>query len=214
MVAALVGVVKKAVVQRHLLISLLRIACAAGFAIIFGFVLGCVLRPRQRLRRMLAPVFASYYAVPVVIFYPLLTLIVGYGSMPIIVIGFAMGAVAMTVATLEAMDRVPRVFPKVAATYNLGWWSTALRIRLPSAAPDLFTGIKVTIGYAIVSVIASEFLLSSEGIGHLIQDYYNDFKTRDMYGVILLVICLVLLINWGLRAAEERLRRHRALGVA
>lgn len=209
MVLALVSSLHNEQVLKNTGISLLRVGAAALFASIGGFLLGCLLRPYMRARRALEPFFATYYAVPVVIFYPLLTLMVGYGSMPIIVIGMAMGLIAMITATLEAFDRVPRVLPKVAAAHGLGWWATALRIRLPSAAPDLFSGLKVTVGYAIVGVVASEFLLASEGIGHLIQDYYNGFRTRAMYGAILLLVLCVLSLNAVLHRCEKHIRRHR-----
>src|SRR5579871_4006879 len=214
MVLALVAGLQNPDVLRNLGISAMRVVAAGVVASVGGFLLGCLLRPHFGLRRALEPFFATYYAVPVVIFYPLLTLMVGYGSLPIIAIGVAMGLLAMLTATLEAFDRVPRVLPKIAAAHCLGWWATALRIRLPSAAPDLFSGLKVTIGYAVVGVIASEFLLASEGIGHLIQDDYNGFRTRDMYGAILLLVLCVLAVNRLLRLGEDHIRRNRAAGFA
>jgi NitT/TauT family transport system permease protein len=214
MVAGALSGLQKPTLLHNLGVSAWRIAAAGLMATLGGFLLGCLLRPHQALRDVIQPFFATYYAVPIVIFYPLLTLIVGYGSLPIIAIGVAMGMVAMITATLEAFDRVPRVLAKVALAHGLGWWATVLRVRLPSAAPDLFSGLKVTIGYAVVGVVASEFLLASEGIGHVIQDYYNGFRTRDMYGAILVLVTCVLALSYVLRRGEERVRRYRKVGFA
>ena len=39
---------------------------------------------------------------------------------------------------------------------------SALRIKLPAALPYLFTGVKLSVAYAFIGVIASEFILSGE----------------------------------------------------
>ena len=66
------------------------------------------------LRRAFDPFLAAYYALPHFAFYPLLIVIFGLGSLPLIVLATLFAMVAMIVATLAGLDRVPRVLIKTA----------------------------------------------------------------------------------------------------
>jgi NitT/TauT family transport system permease protein len=55
-------------------------------------------------------------------------------------------------------------------------------------------------------VIASEFILSGQGIGYSIAYAYNNFDNREMYGLMLLVIIVAVTANAGLDAVDRRLQ--------
>ena len=81
----------------------------------------------------------------------------------------------------------------------------ARRILVPACGPEILGGIALSVGYAFVAVIASEFLLASAGVGHAIADAYNTFRTERMYGLVLALALLVILINSILRRFRSRL---------
>ena len=108
----------------------------------------------RALRETLDPLFATYYAIPTLAFYPLLIVLFGLGDVPQIVIGFMQGVVAVIVSTLDGLDRVPRVLRKTARRATA--WARSRRrgaITLPSAAPYMLTGAKLAVAYAIIGVI-------------------------------------------------------------
>ncbi len=98
------------------------IAIVIALSVVLGFVAGLVIHALPRLREALDPFFATYYAVPIFIFYPVLIAIFGLSPMPIVLIGVATAIVAMIIATLNGLDRVPRVLTKVARVHRLGRW--------------------------------------------------------------------------------------------
>jgi NitT/TauT family transport system permease protein len=136
------------------------IGLVIALSIVLGFAAGIAIHALPRLRAALDPFFATYYAVPIFIFYPVLITIFGLSIIPIVVIGVATAIVAMIIATLNGLDRVPRVLGKVARVHRLGRLATALRLQLPAAAPYLFTGVKLSVSYGFIAVIAAEFILS------------------------------------------------------
>ena len=121
------------------------VAIADTAAILIGFLAGALLHAVPRLRRALDPFFASYYAVPVWAFYPLFIVLFGLNDIPKVIIGFLYAVVAMIVNTLNGLDRVPPVLRKMARTHQMGRGATVLLIVLPSAAPHIFTGVKLAI---------------------------------------------------------------------
>ncbi len=190
------------------------ITIVIALSIVLGFAAGLVIHALPRLREALDPFFATYYAVPIFIFYPVLIAIFGLSPLPIVVIGVATAVVAMIIATLNGLDRVPRVLLKVARVHRLGRLATALTLQLPAAAPYLFTGIKLSVSYGFIAVIAAEFILAPAGLGRDISDAYADFDNRRMYALILFLLIIATIVNAVLHALDMRFAERRGGGRA
>jgi NitT/TauT family transport system permease protein len=211
MAAALLALIGSGEIMPDITKTLSNVAAAFVLSVAGGFVLGLLIHAAPRLRRALDPLLATYYAVPFFVFYPLLIVIFGMSDLPIIVIGFLFGVVAMIIATLNGLDRVPRVALKVARLSRMDPVSIALIIKFPAAAPYLFTGIKLAVAYSFIGVIASEFILSGAGLGFAIAYAYNNFDTPKMYALMLFILVSVTAVNMVLHTIEQRMLRRRGL---
>ncbi len=85
--------------------TLWNVAAAFGTATVAGIALGVAIHGRRALRQGLEPLFATYYAIPVFAFYPLLIVLFGLGDAPQILIGFMLAVVAVIMNTLAGLDR-------------------------------------------------------------------------------------------------------------
>ena len=173
-------------------------------ATLLGFLIGLLLYRLPRLRRALEPIIASYYALPFFVLYPLAIVLVGMNDFSIILMGFAYALVAMITNTLSGLDRLPPVLAKTGRTFRMGRLQTAVLIQLPAAAPYLFIGLKLVLGYGMAGVIGSEFILSTSGLGFSIAFAYDGFESEKMYALLLFVILLVTLLLTGVHAFEKR----------
>ncbi len=212
MAAHLLAMLRAGALNADIAETFVNIAVAFALAVSLGCGAGVVIHASPRLRRLADPLLASYYAVPFFVFYPLLIALFGLNRWPLIVIGFAFGAAAMTIATLAGLDRVPRVLHKAARVHGLSRAEELVLVILPAAAPQLLAGLKLSLAYAFIGVIAGEFILSGSGLGHAIADAYDSFDNATMYAIMLLVITLAIALNAVLHACEQRLaqRRRRA----
>jgi NitT/TauT family transport system permease protein len=190
--------------------TLLNVAVASGLAIVAGIAFGVTLHGRRAVRQVLEPLFATYYAIPIYAFYPLLIILFGLGDAPQIRLGFALAVVAVIVNTLNGLDRASRVLVKTARVYRLGPIATALKITLPSAAPYLLTGARLAVAYAFIGVIGAEFIMSRTGIGYEISFAYNHFDNKIMYPLILLILAVSIAVNTALSHWEKILMRRRS----
>jgi NitT/TauT family transport system permease protein len=118
----------------------------------------------------------------------------------------------MIIATLNGLDRVPRVLTKVARVHRLDAVTTAMTLQLPAAAPYLFTGVKLSVSYGFIAVIAAEFILSPAGLGRDIADAYSDFNNRRMYALILFLLIIATVVNTVLHALDVRWAERRSGG--
>jgi NitT/TauT family transport system permease protein len=184
---------------------------AFGLAMVTGTAAALVLHRLRAVRDALDPLFATYYAIPVFAFYPLLIILFGLGDTPEIFIGFMLAVVAVIVSVLSGIDRIPRVLLKTARVHQLSTWETARRVTLPCIAPYILTGAKLALAYALIGVIGAEFIMSSSGMGYEISFAYMNFDNATMYPLILLIVLASVGINMVLGRWERLLMVRRGL---
>ena len=182
------------------------IGAAFVLAVAAGTIAGSLLHAVPRLRAAVNPILASYYSVPTFIFYPLLVALLGLGTMPLVVLGVLTATPAVVISTLAGLDGVAPVMRKVARARTL--WS----IVLPAALPSLFSGFKLALSYALIGVIAGEFILSGSGLGYAISFAYQSFDNRAMYGLMAFVLLVAVSANALLYIWENRLAMRRSRG--
>jgi len=211
MAVALGNLLTSGKVNGDLIFTATNIAAGATIAIVGGFSAGLLLHAFPRVRLVVTPLLAGYYAVPTFVFYPLLIELLGLGRLPLIVIAAFSGIVGMIVNTLDGLDRIPPVYTKTARSYRMNALSSALMLKLPAAAPHLVTGVKLAISYSIIGAIAGEFILSVAGIGRHIAFAYNNLDNRTMYALLLLLLTVVTIVNVVIHEWEQRTRRRWGL---
>jgi NitT/TauT family transport system permease protein len=206
MAGSLWDILRSGEFSHAILLTLTNVAASAAIAVVGGFAAGVAIHASRFLRRGVEPYLASYYAVPTFIFYPVFIVLFGVGSAAIIAIAVLLAIVAMTTATLNGLDRIPPVLDKTGRIMRLSRLQLAMLVQLPAASPYLFTGARLAVAYAFIGVIASEFVLSGDGIGYAIAYAYNNFDNRTMYGLMLLVIVVVTAVNAILDLVDRRLQ--------
>lgn len=172
---------------------------------ITGVPLGWLLWRYKAVKRVLDPYLTTYYAIPIFAFYPLLLAILGFNLMPIVAISWAWSVVAVALSTAIGFGEIREVLSKVGRGLNLNRWQITSRIYFPAAVPYIFTGLKFGMVYSLIGVIASEFVLSTKGLGFLVSFSYVNFQPLEMYASMYLVLAIALVLNLTLNRIERRL---------
>jgi len=215
MVSTLWQLLQQGSIAADLYVTLSSVLQALLLAVFVGTAGGTLMHRYARLRAVLQPVVSSWYAIPVFAFYPMLIALLGLNQRPVVAIGTLFAIVAMAANTLDGLDRLPSSLIKSARLMGLSRMRAAFSLMLPAVLPSLMTGFKLAATYAFIGVIAAEFILSTRGLGHAIAFAYNDFDTRTMYALMLLVLILSGTVQMILLFTEQRLLRHQAtLGAA
>ncbi len=212
MAVALAGLLQKPDVRGDLWFTAVNVAITVAISVAGGFAIGVLLHRFTRARRVVSPLLAASYAVPMFVFYPVMIVLFGLGRWSLIAIGVMLGIVGMIVNTIDGLDRIPRVYTKTAAMQRMSPLATTFLVVLPAATPHLVTGVKLAVTYSITGVIAGEFILSVAGLGRAIALAYNNLDNPTMYGLLLLLLLATTAINVAIHAWESRM--HRMWGRA
>ena len=212
MAAGLFEILKSGRLNGAMLKTLTNVLLAFAAASVVGIAAGAAIHRLTSLRRLLEPLFSTYYAIPIYAFYPLFIVVFGLGDKPQVLIGFMLAVVAVIVATLNGLDSVPGVLVKTAHVFRLSPLRTAWSVTLPYAAPHLFTGIKLAAAYSFIGVIGAEFIMSQSGLGYEIRYAYDNLDNGVMYPLILLILVAAVAVNGVLDAWDQALRARRGAG--
>lgn len=175
------------------------IAAAAGVAL--GFALG----RSPRLSGYLEPVLHFGRAVPPPTLLPLFLALFQVGTqlqMVTIVCG------VIWPVLLNSLDGARHVAPQyleTAQVFTLTRAQRLLRVLLPAAAPKIFAGLRVSMSLALILMVVSEFVGSTDGIGFSLLRAQRSFDIPGMWACIALLGLLGLLLNTLLLLAERRL---------
>jgi NitT/TauT family transport system permease protein len=212
MVVGLVQILASGRMNAAILKTLANVLAAFALAAVAGIALGALIYRIAPVRRLLEPLFSTYYAIPIYAFYPLFIVVFGLGDAPQVLIGFMLAVVGVIVSTLNGLDGVPRVLLKSARIYRLSALRTAMAVTLPYAAPQLFTGVKLAAAYSFIGVIGAEFIMSQSGLGYEIRYAFDNLDNGVMYPLILLILVVAVAVNMTLDHWDRKLRARRGAG--
>jgi NitT/TauT family transport system permease protein len=189
-------------------------ATLAAFAIalvietIAGLALGALLGLRRLLGDVVEPVLAGLYAIPKIIFYPIILLFCGIGMASEVVFGILHGIVPIIMFTMSAVRTIKPVYLKTGRILNLSFAQTVRRIALPAAVPEIFSGLRIGAAGTLIGVLLSEMFGSRQGLGFLLMNAIGMNQSTLITSLTLLLIVFAGAMSGALMAIDERLHRR------
>lgn len=190
--------------------SLLRMGAGFGIALVLGVGLGLTLGSSPRARRAASPIVEFLRAIPPPALLPFAILVIGVGSSMKV---FIIALVCVFPILLNTIDGVIGVDPTLRDTskvYGIGPREHLRRVLLPAATPQIFAGIRTSVSLALIMMVISEMVASTNGIGYFVLQSQRTFAIPEMWSGIVLLGILGYVLNGGLALIERRaLRWHR-----
>lgn len=190
--------------------SLERMFGGFAIAVLLGVVGGLLLGLSHRARRAAAPIVEFLRAIPPPALLPFAILVIGVGaSMKVFIIAF----VCVWPILLNTIDGVTSVDPTLRDTtrvYGIPDRDRIWRVMLPAASPQIFAGLRTAVSLALILMVISEMVASTNGIGYFVLQSQRTFAIPEMWSGILLLGILGYVLNGGFVLLERRLLRwHR-----
>ncbi|MFC7671952.1 ABC transporter permease [Mycolicibacterium sp. GCM10028919] len=179
------------------------------FGCFLGFVAGLLFWKVPLLGRVFEPYLVSFYAVPLVLFYPVMIVLVGINAMSVIILATIMAAIPMALNTAVGLNQMPPVYLKLARSLRASPRQTLFAIAIPAAGPYIVAGLRLAVVYALIGTIAMEFTTAQAGLGYRIRYLYEIFDNTQMFAYIVVVLLLSCLLTLVLAAVERLLLRGR-----
>lgn len=141
-----------------------------------GFLLGSILAflsaslfvHARLIERSMYPWAIVLQTVPIVAIAPLLTIWLGFGTAPKVVIAAIVCFFPVLVNTTRGLRLVSAQALELMRILSASRWQLYIRLRVPSAMPFLFTSLKVAASLSVIGAIVGEFTGADRGIGYVV----------------------------------------------
>jgi ABC-type nitrate/sulfonate/bicarbonate transport system permease component len=172
-------------------------------AIVVAFVVALAIDRFSTARRSLYPLIVASQTLPIVALAPLVIIWFGFGENPKIGLVALFTFFAIAVGLVQGLASTDRDAVRLVRTMGASRRQVLWRVRLPSALPSFFTGLKVAVTYAYVSATVAEFVGAREGLGIYMTTAKNAFRTDLVFGAVVITAALTLLL-FGFVSLVER----------
>ena len=175
-------------------------------ALAVGMPLGMVLARVRVLRVGLEPYIMILYATPMVALIPFILSLMGFGFVPKVLVVFLFAVFPVLYNTVEGARSIKPEMIEVAKSFRSSEWALWSEVMVPYTLPYTMTGVRQSIGRALVGMVAAEFFLSSTGLGQLIMGASQNFDTGGVFASIF----VIGMIGVGLMRLGLKIEQHFA----
>jgi len=203
-----ISVIRRASLEWRILLaqtSYTLIEIVAGFlgSLLIGIPMAFAVVLSRPVERVVLPMVVASQAIPKVAIAPILVVWLGFGLFPKIVISFLIGFFPVLVSTITGLKSVETEMIDLVRSMGASTTKIMLRVRLPSALPQIFSGLKVAIALSVVGAIVGEFVGADRGLGYLLLTATGALDGTLVWAALLVLIGLGILL-FEIVAAVER----------
>lgn len=197
--------------------SLVRDTWVTGLETILGFLIGNVLGTvfglslwySRFVSRVVQPFIIALGSIPIIALAPIVIIWFGTGlASKIAMSTLSVVIVALVTSYKGAMSVDPDQINLV-RTLGGGKGDIFRKLVVPASLTDIFAGLKLTVGFALIGAIVGEFMSSSEGLGHAIFKAGSLYIIPKVFAALVATIALALVLAWAVGRLEQLLTPWR-----
>ena len=173
-------------------------------SLVVGLPLGLVMGRIRVVARTVNVYLTILLSVPLSAVVPIVVIIFGISlrARVAVVVLFALPVLVVNVMTGAA--KVDRSLLEMASSFGVRRFAMARKVIIPAALPEIFTGLRLAAGRAVVGMVVAELIVISVGIGKLMDYYTARFDMASTYAVVVVVLVIAAIFLQLVRAVERR----------
>lgn len=153
------------------------LAIGYGLAAAVGILVGIALGRSPVLERMFNPYVNFFQATPLIALVPLVVIWFGVNLEARVAITFMLAVWSIIINTTTGVKNTEPSLLDVGRIYKLNRLQVVTNVQLPNAVPHIFAGLRIALGKALIGVIIAQMEISVTGLGGIVVNYGNAFRT-------------------------------------
>jgi NitT/TauT family transport system permease protein len=159
-------------------------------SILIGVPMAFLIVVNRTVERAAMPFLVMSQTIPKVAIAPILIVWLGFGLLPKIAIVFLISFFPIVVSTVAGLKSVESDMIDLVRSMGAGTARIMLRVRAPTALPQMFAGLKIAICLAVVGAIVGEFVGSNSGLGYLLLTATGSLDGTLVWAALFVLIAM------------------------
>ncbi|WP_342650232.1 taurine ABC transporter permease TauC [Pseudomonas sp. REB1044] len=190
---------------QHLSASLGRIGAALLAATLTAIPVGVAIGCNRVARGVLDPLIEFYRPIPPLAYLPLIVIWCGIGELSKVLLIYLAIFAPIAIATATGVRTVDPARLRAAQSLGASRAQLIRHVILPSALPDILTGVRIGLGVGWSTLVAAELIAATRGLGFMVQSAAQFLVTDVVVLGIVLIALIAFALEMGLRALQRRL---------
>lgn len=178
----------------HAKVTLLEAFVGLVLGVGLGFIAASIMDHINPIKRAVYPLLILTQTVPTVAIAPLLTLWLGYGIAPKVVLIVITIFFPVVVGMLTGFASVDEDEIRLLRSMGANTWQIYTKIKIPASLGQFFSSLKIAVTYAMIGAVISEWLGGFSGLGVYMTRVRKSYAFDKMFAVILLISLLSLIL--------------------
>ena len=191
-------------------VTMIEFAVGFGLSLTVGIALGIAMGLNRLTEYAIDPFVWFLYSSPLIAFYPLIIVWLGFGFATVIAVTFLLSVVAVVVNTMAGVHAVDPQLVRAVRAFGGSRRDVILKVILPAAVPLILAGMRIGLGRALHGVVLGEMFSSNAGLGYRITFYAAHLRTADVFVPLVILVVIGIIINQLSNALEARLQAWQA----
>lgn len=196
------------VLWMHSLVTLKEAVLGLSIATLLAMIIAIGMDVSKAFKHSIFPHLIVTQTVPVMVLGPLFTIWLGFGIAPKVLMVVFMCFFPIVISFCDALGNVDRHQINLVRSFGAKSWQIYTMVKIPSAAPALFSGLKVAATYCIGGAIVGEWLSASAGLGYYMIRVKNGYMLDKVFACVMVIILLSLLLHFAMVLLEAMLCPH------
>ena len=154
--------------------------------------------------RAIYPLLLVTQSTPIIAIAPILVVMAGTGQLSRTLVTFLIAFFPLLVSTVTGLLATPKETVDLARALRMSFWQELRFIRMPTAIPFIFSGLRVAISLSVIGAVVAEFVTANAGLGYLITQSTAFFNVPLAFGAVILLAIMGITL-FGCVVLAERL---------
>jgi len=180
----------------HTLVTLSEAAVGFGASLALAVLAAVGMDLMPRVRAAVYPLLIGSQAVPILVVAPILVLWFGFGLLPKAIGIVLLTFFPMVVGLLDGFAGVAPEASDLLRTYGATERQSLRLLRFPAALPMFFTGLRISVTYAVLGAVYAEYVGAFDGLGIWILTSQKSFRIDLVFGAVAIVLLISVALFW------------------
>jgi NitT/TauT family transport system permease protein len=183
-------------------ITVTEVLLGFGVSVVFAIPMGAAIALSATTRQVAYPLLVFIQLIPKIAIAPLFVVWFGFGLQSKVFLTTLLTFFPLLLASIAGFQTLDERLLYLTRSMGASRWQTFKNVRLPSALPVIFSGLKTSATIAATAAIVAEFVGSNAGLGYrlLVASLYLD--TPLMFAILLILTFIGLGMNYMIEALE------------
>ena len=196
----------------HVQITLTETLLGFVLGAVSGIAVGLALGLNKRLAAVLDPFIIAFNSLPKIALAPLFILWFGVGLLSKVVLATFVVFFLVFYNTYSGTLAVEQELVDVLRLMGGSRWQIVRKVILPSVLLWIFTGMKISVPYALIGAVVGEMMASNKGLGYLIQAAAGQYDTNGVFAALFVLMVIATGLHAALKLSERLMLRWKEDG--